>query len=270
MPVVAPAHTGAAAHRPRRYSDGVTGPRGRALARTVGCTLAVLAASACSGGSKSSSSPHRNSTTTRATSTSSTVPSASTTTRKPRRPPKVATTTTTTPAQTLLQALLADGRSADIKVVYDTPSGRATLIRRNGDSVYADGSGVRFTLGSVSYDCTGTGDGAACTSIKGDATQSDVDVYTALVADALAAPSFHVLESTISILGRTAECVTIDGRQTARAGTFVNACVDDDTGVLLRFSTLGPPDPGAKLYAVSIGTPTDADFQLPVPPTGGN
>jgi hypothetical protein len=133
--------------------------------------------------------------------------------------------------------------------------------------VYADGSGVRFTLGSLSYDCTGTGDGATCTAIKGDATQSDVDVYTALVADALQAPSFHVLQSTISILGRTAECVTIDGRQTAHAGTFVNACIDDDTGVLLRFSTLGPPDPGAKLYAVSIGTPTDADFQLPVPPT---
>ncbi|HEY3834508.1 MAG TPA: hypothetical protein VGO03_19600 [Acidimicrobiia bacterium] len=248
------------------------GPRGRAFALTAGCVLAVLSGAACSGGSKSSTTTHHNSTTTRATSTSSTSTPAVTTstTRAPRTKPKPkpATTTTTTPAQTLLQALLADGRNADIKIVYDTPSGQATLIRRNGDSVYADGSGVRFTLGRVSYDCTGTGDGATCASIKGDATQSDVDVYTALVADALAEPSFHVTESTMSILGRTAECVLIDGRQTARAGTFVDACVDDETGVLLRFSTLGPPDPGPKLYAVSLGTPTDADFQLPVPPSG--
>ncbi|HEY1739031.1 MAG TPA: hypothetical protein VGI86_09990 [Acidimicrobiia bacterium] len=232
--------------------------------------MALLAGTACSGGSKSTTSTHRNSSTTRATSTSSTSTVATTsTTRAPRTPPKVATTTTTTPAQTLLQALLASGTHADIKIVYDTPSGQATLIRRNGDSVYADGTGVRFTLGNVSYDCTGTGDGATCTSIKGDATQSDVDVYTALVADALSAPSFHVTESTKSILGRTAECVLIDGRQTARAGTFVNACIDDETGVLLRFSALGPPDPGPKLYAVSLGTPTDADFQLPVAPSSG-
>ncbi len=233
------------------------GQRGRALVVTAACAVAVAA---CSSGRSSA-----NSHSTRATSSSTVPPTTGARSSTTTRPSP--TTATTTKPQTLLQALLADGRNADIKIVYDTPSGRATLIRRNGDSVYADGAGVRFTLGTHSYDCTGSGDGASCTPIQGNATLSDVDVYTALVADALAAPSYLVHQTTGSILGRTAECVSILGRQTAHAGQSVSACIDDETGALLRFSTLGAPSPGPKLYAVSVSAPTDADFQLPVPAT---
>ncbi len=244
-------------------------PGGRALAVAAAFALAVAA---CGRGSKSShhEQPPRRSTTTTASkhhATSTTAASTTTTTvAAPSRGGGSGGPTTTVP-QTLLQALIADSRNADIKVVYDTPTGRITLIRRHGDSVYADQSGVDFTLGTANYECTGTGDGETCTRVSGDATLSDIDAYAGLVADALSVKSYTVDEFTSSILGRTAECVSIIGRAAARAGRSVSACVDDESGVLLRFGTLGAPDPGLKLWAVSVGAPTDADFQLPVPPT---
>jgi hypothetical protein len=248
--------------------------RPAAFARHIGYTTAcALLLAACGGGKSAShhkthstrpspSVPTRSTTTVKGATTTTTTSTAHTT-----APPR---TTTTEGSNGFLQNLLEDGRNANVKVVYDTPTGRVTVIRRDGDSVYADGTGVRFTLGSHSYDCSGSGDGATCSPVNGDATQSDIDAYTGLVADALSAPSSSVNRTTSSILGRTAECIDIIGRQTARAGRSVQACIDDDTGVLLRFSTLGAPDPGEKLYAVSVAAPSDADFQLPVPPTSGS
>ena len=244
---------------------------GRALAAAAAFALAVAAcgggkSSAHRGSSRSTKSTADHPTARRPQATTTAAPGATGSTGGSSQRGSGPTTTTVEP-HTLLQALIADSRSADVKVIYDTPNGRVTLIRRNGDSVYADSAGVRFTLGNRNYDCIGSGDGETCTRVNGNATLSDVDAYTGLVSDALSAPSYTVGQTTSSVLGRTAECVSIVGRQTAHAGSSVQACLDDDTGMLLRFSTFGPPNPGTKLWAVAIGTPTDADFRLPVPPT---
>ena len=85
----------------------------------------------------------------------------------------------------------------------DPPQRRQRVRRRFGRALHAR---------QHSYDCTGTGDGATCTPIAGDATQSDIDAYTGLVADALGHTDVARRPHDVSILGRTAECVSIVGR----------------------------------------------------------
>jgi hypothetical protein len=232
----------------------------------VGVIMGALLVAACGSDTETKARPRVTSTTRAkaATTTTSTKPARTTTTPRPTLPP----TTTVEGRNSFIQSLLDDGKNATVKVIYDTPSGRVTLIRRDGNQVIADGSGVRFRINGSSYECTGSGTGAACVPIEGDATQSDADAYAGLVANALEDATLVSL-STSTLVGRTAECVTIVGPRAARAGRSVEACIDDQTGVLLRFETFGPPMPGSKLEAVAVGTPVDADFRIPVPPTGG-
>src|SRR4051794_29223898 len=123
----------------------------------IGVLVAALAGAAvvASGCGYDTSSPDARKNSTRPTVTSTTT----TTTRvgahgPPTLPPP--RTSTTEGHNAFLENLLADGKNANLKVVYDTPSGRATLIRRNGDQVYADGNGVRFRIHGSSYQCTGS------------------------------------------------------------------------------------------------------------------
>lgn len=225
---------------------------------SAACTLCL---GACGGGKSAS---HTRAPSTTATTAEPDDLSTSTTNSPPPTAPL--TTTTVESPNALLQALLGQGQRANVKVVYDTTTGRATFIRRGADTVFADGSGIDFNLAGVSYQCTGSGDGETCTRVSSNDTRSDIDVYTALVADALAS-SVRLTDTTTSIVGRTADCVEITGTLTAGAGQTVDACIDDLTGVLLRVTTTGPPDAGTKLVAVSLAAPAAADFQLPAPPT---
>jgi hypothetical protein len=181
---------------------------------------------------------------------------------------------------------------ATLKVTYQNSdqSGKAgdtfTIAQQGKDkTAYVSGGSETIVNGNDVTNCTDIDTTPDCTTTTGGAAaaQGMVAAYTALFTAAQtsiagwAAAGGIGNESTETIAGRTAQCVTITAASAAGklgaaaaaalAGKNANAgyetCIDKDTGVLLKWVVTGVSSDQSGIVATAVTQPTDADFQPP-------
>jgi hypothetical protein len=181
---------------------------------------------------------------------------------------------------------------ATLKVTYQAldNSGAAgstfTIAQEGKDkTAYVNGDTEVIVNGDTVTQCSNMQDTPQCTSTSGGAAaaQAMVAGYTALFSaaqtgiGAWAAAHGAGNQTTETIAGRTAQCVTITATSglgalsgaaaKALAGKAADAgyeaCIDKDTGVLLKWVVTGVAGDNSGIAASAVTQPTDADFQPP-------
>ena len=223
----------------------------------VGLVVAAMTLAACGGSSKSPSS---------AGSTNSTSPGGGSS------------------GSNEFSGLAAKAKTANFKVTYTTSDGKSETIAQDGQGKTAfitDGN-VTIGTGTTTISCDGTTASATCTDLGSSGAgilTGYLSVFTGLYAGIAALPEsvFSGHTSTANIAGRDAKCATYSAGDAAGLGgaigsalagkASVTACVDSDTGVLLKY---GGTDTTGKetdvLLATAAGESSPSDFVPPSTP----
>lgn len=178
-----------------------------------------------------------------------------------------------------LTDLIAKGKTADIKITYKVSGSAAagsdnttfTLIQRGKDSVDQFGDSTVYDIGGKTTTCTGTGSSASCESISGlgntgALTGSLFTTYDQVLQNKALAPYLGSLkQSSQTIAGRSAKCISISGAAATGLGGSGTVCIDNKTGILLSAQGTSSGSTGG-IVATSVGSPSDADFTLPATP----
>jgi hypothetical protein len=173
-----------------------------------------------------------------------------------------------------LQQLINDAKNTRIRVTYESSSSGGDTeslgtISQDGSGKQAyfapDGDSQTIIDGDNVIACTGLDSTPECKQFSGAGAQ----IYTAplsfltIPATAIAAAqdSAFTDESTETIAGREARCVSLD-----YLSVEWKACADKETGVLLKWEA-GVGDESGTFVATEVGEPEDSDFEPPAEPT---
>jgi hypothetical protein len=182
-------------------------------------------------------------------------------------------------------------KNAKLKVTYGNvdKSGATTdsfTIAQDGatKTAYIQEDSETIVNGDTVTQCSNLKETPECTSTPGGAAaaQATIAGFTGLLTAAetgingWAAAGGVGDESTETIAGRTAQCVTITassilgkaggavaGALGAKKDAGYESCIDKDTGVLLKWVIVGTSEDKSGLVATAVTQPTDADFQPP-------
>jgi hypothetical protein len=220
-------------------------------------TTAVLAA--CSGGGDSGAA-------------TTTVPPGS----------SVATTTTTIPITDVFAGLSDKTSTANVKITYTAALGTSVTLAQDGKgNSSAESHGVLLLSdGKRVVSCNGTTAAAKCTDLG---PTSSNDALTQLVSSYARLSSLHSAnlghDSTQTIAGRTASCVTFKASDYANAvggalpdpskltaAATVTVCVDDDSGFALKIALTDRGQTVNELLATQVGASSPSDFVPPSKP----
>ncbi len=179
-----------------------------------------------------------------------------------------------------LDSLIAKGKTADIKVTYKTSSGGDNetfiLAQRGKDSVFNYGDIAVYNVGGKAITCTNMKSSPSCidsgtSSASANPVGSIFTTYSTLLQNSALNPYLKSLkQSSETIAGRDAKCLTLSGSVAAAAGGSGTICIDAKNGILLKIQgtdTSGGSTTSTLFEATSVGTPSDSDFKLPATPT---
>jgi hypothetical protein len=175
-----------------------------------------------------------------------------------------------------LTDLLAKGKAANVKVTYLSDGERETFAQdgKGKTSVRTSDSFV-VTDDKTTISCDGPDAGAKCTdygsaALGGGFTQFFTGLYTSLAA--LKSTAFAGHTSSQTIAGRDASCVTVSVSDFGgvpgggAAGGSATACLDKDTGVVMKYSTTDGSTTKDELVATEFGESSASDFDVPSTP----
>jgi hypothetical protein len=195
---------------------------------------------------------------------------ASTTTTSTTRPSTTATAAPTTD----FGRLAAKGAAAKVKVTYALTGGsvpRFTLSQSPPQQAFLTDDIQVILSGDHAVACarTGTKD---CVVVPGGSQAAAHTVLTNVFAAPMQALTriergVHGRDTrAATVLDRPVTCADVTGEDVEglTAKGHVEACVDDDTGVLLRWTVDTPAEDSLSFVAVELGEPQPIDF---VPPT---
>jgi hypothetical protein len=182
-------------------------------------------------------------------------------------------------------------KNASLKVTYQTMDSSGTAgdtftIAQDGatKTAYINADEETIVNGDTVTTCSNLKDKPECTTQPGGAAaaQATVAAFTGLLTaaetgiNAWAAAGGKGDQSTETIAGRTADCVTITGSSLlgsvggaiasalgANKDAGYESCIDKDTGVLLKWVLVGVKGDQSGVTASEVTTPSDADFQPP-------
>jgi hypothetical protein len=180
--------------------------------------------------------------------------------------------------------LVAAAAKQKFKVSYTDGSGDTMRYAQdgNGNVMQATSDSESFSSKTSTTSCEKSGATFQCTETPGAVGASD-SPFTSVVTSLQSFLSglddnVGLLQSTKTIAGRDAQCITFDARDLSgnSTGTVVVAnpkvsatyCIDKNTGATLEVSQTNPAGKSStSLEVTAFDTPTAADFVPPATPT---
>jgi len=181
--------------------------------------------------------------------------------------------------------LIAKEKSADIKITYTDSNGKSTTIEQDGKgkSLWMSDSGLTISDGTSTIQCDGETSTARCTDVGtegGTESAGLTTVFNTIYAglSSLKLSDYGGNTSTQTIAGRDADCITFRASDFAgvlssiakNSDTSPNAsetaCVDHDTGFLLKLEGSDGEQTTQQLVATAASKSSPADFAPPSTP----
>jgi hypothetical protein len=230
----------------------------------IGVAVAALALAACSGNGDNG-----------APQSAVTVAPTTTTTGAP-------TTTTTIPITDVFPGLSDKTKTADVKITYTAAFGPASTLAQDGKgkSSFLSAGNLLLSDGQKVIRCNGTTAAATCSDLGPTGSK---DALTQLISSYAGLSTMKSTsagqESSQTIAGRTASCVTfkasdyakavggaLPGADKLSAAATVTVCVDDDSGFAVKIALTDNGNSVDELLATQVGSSSPSDFVPPSPP----
>ena len=174
-----------------------------------------------------------------------------------------------------IDALLKEYQKAKIKITYKKPDGSEMTIAQDGKGkvAYIEGDSATYVSDGKTVTCSGRGTDQTCTEVDSSLgslyTTGVFGMWGAVFQGVKSLPGVKV--SSERIAGRDAKCITWDPSAITRAlggdsssGEKGTMCVDEKSGFVLKIDDSSSSS--SNLEAVSVGDPSDRDFEPPVTP----
>jgi hypothetical protein len=177
--------------------------------------------------------------------------------------------------------LVAKAKAANFKVTYTTQDGSSETIAQDGNgkvAIISDGS-LLISDGTKTISCDGTTSSATCTD-TGAAGAGSLTALTGFFTATYAgltqlnSTAFGGHTSSERIADRDATCVSYKSSDIAGGALTgkipgdpgVTACVDAETGILLKYSTTLDDKTTDEYVATAAGESSPSDFEPPSTP----